>query len=245
MPDRFLRKVVAWFALPPAGEYGVGLVFLPRAPSTRATGSRRSSSRSSPKKGSTLLGWRDVPTDDRDVGPSAVAVEPVIEQVFIAPRSAACPAPTRASRFERKLYVIRKRFEHAIDALDIPADAKQCVYIVSLSCNTLIYKGMLTADQIAADVPGSGRPRHGVGARAGAPALQHQHLPVVAAGASVPLRRAQRRDQHAARQHQLDARARRAAAVGRCSATTCRRSCRSSAKAAATRRPSTTCSSSW
>ena len=51
-------------------------------------------------------------------------------------------------RFERKLYVIRKRFERAVETLDIPADAKQCSYVVSLSCNTLIYKGMLTADQI-------------------------------------------------------------------------------------------------
>ena len=66
-----------------------------------------------------------------------------------------------------------------------------------------------------ADVSRSDRSRRRVGARARAPALQHQHLPVVAAGAPVPLHRAQRRDQHAARQHQLDARARRPAPVRR------------------------------
>ena len=88
-----------------------------------------------------------MPTDDREVGPSAVAVEPVIRQVFIARDPRLSGADARV-RFERKLYVIRKRFERAMETLDIPADAKQCSYIVSLSCNTLIYKGMLTAEQI-------------------------------------------------------------------------------------------------
>ena len=96
-----------------------------------------------------------------------------------------------------------------------------------------------------ADVSRSGRSRRRVGARAGAPALQHEHVSLVAAGAPVSLRRAQRRDQHADRQHQLDARARGAAALGRCSATICRRCCRSSARAAATRRRSTTSWNSW
>ena len=64
-------------------------------------------------------------------------------------------------------------------------------------------------------LPGSERSRHDVVAGARAPALQHQHVPVLAAGAPVPLRRPQRRDQHAARQHQLDARARGSAAIAR------------------------------
>ena len=72
---------------------------------------------------------------------------------------------------------------------------------------------MLTADQIGADVPGSDRPGDGVGAGAGAPALQHQYISVVAARASLPFCRPQRRDQHAARQHQLDEGARSAAAL--------------------------------
>ena len=72
---------------------------------------------------------------------------------------------------------------------------------------------MLTASQIGGMFPDLGRSGARLGAGAGAPALQHQHVPVVAAGASVPLRRAQRRDQHAARQHQLDEGARGAAPV--------------------------------
>ena len=98
-----------------------------------------------------MLGWRDVPTDDRELGPSAVAVEPVFQQIFIG-RGPASPAPGASiegdAQFERKLYVIRKRIEHAVDALDLPADEKRFFYVVSLSSNTLIYKGMLTADQI-------------------------------------------------------------------------------------------------
>jgi glutamate synthase (ferredoxin) len=88
-----------------------------------------------------------VPTDDRDVGPSAVAVEPAMRQLFVGRGPGLTGADARV-RFERKLYVIRKRFERAVDALPVPDHAKQSTYVVSLSCNTLIYKGMLTADQI-------------------------------------------------------------------------------------------------
>ena len=145
VPDRFFRKV-APFALPAEGEYGVGLVFLPREAHHREV-SERLLERLVAEEGQHLLGWRDVPTDDREVGPSAVAVEPVIRQVFIRRDSGLDGADARV-RFERKLYVIRKRFERAAEALPVPDHAKQGTYVVSLSCNTLIYKGMLTADQI-------------------------------------------------------------------------------------------------
>ena len=90
------------------------------------------------------------------VGPSAVAVEPVFKQIFIGAAPGA-PAPGASiesdAQFERKLYVIRKRIEHAIDAADLPAAEKRFFYVVSLSSNTLIYKGMLTADQIGTMFP--------------------------------------------------------------------------------------------
>ncbi len=126
------------------------------------------------------------------------------------------------ARFERKLYVIRKRVEHAVDRAE-DQRALAPLRSTSSACrrNTLIYKGMLTARQLDPMFPDLADPRSAVGARARAPALQHQHVPVVAARAPVPLRRAQRRDQHAARQHQLDARARRPARRATCSATTC------------------------
>ena len=144
-PDRFLRKV-APAPLPPPGAYGVGLVFLPRDPAARAA-IEQLFARLVADEGQTLIGWRDVPTDDRLVGPGAVAVEPVFRHIFIA-REASLTGPDARAGFERKLYIIRKRVEQAVDRLSVPDDAKRSFYVVNLSCNTLIYKGMLTAAQI-------------------------------------------------------------------------------------------------
>ena len=112
-------------------------------------------------------------------------------------------------RFERKLYVIRKRVEHAVDRAGARRTAAASTS-PSLSSQHADLQGHADGrpDRSRCS-PISTRSGHRVGARARAPALQHQHVPVLAAGAPVPLHRAQRRDQHAARQHQLDARARR------------------------------------
>ncbi|MGE3511725.1 MAG: glutamate synthase central domain-containing protein, partial [Vicinamibacterales bacterium] len=151
MPDRFLRKV-APAPLPPAGEYAAGLVFLPTDPVHRAACEALCASIIA-EEGQVLLGWRDVPTDDSTVGPSAVAVEPVFRQLFIgrgslAPARHATASGDVQTRFERKLYVVRKRIEHLADALGLPESARRQFYIVSLSSRTLIYKGMLTAAQV-------------------------------------------------------------------------------------------------
>ena len=155
---------------------------------------------------------------DRRLARSAHArarVEPVFEQVFIgkapATRSAASSRRPRC-RFERKLYVIRKRIEHAVDALAL-AERDALLHRQPLVEDADL-QGHADGGQIEPMFPDLADPDARVGAGAGAPALQHQHVPVLAAGASVPLHRAQRRDQHAARQHQLDARARRTAPVG-------------------------------
>jgi glutamate synthase (ferredoxin) len=160
-PDKFLRKV-APAPLPPSGEYGVGLVFLPRDAEPRAAIESLFASIIA-EEGQRLIGWRDVPTDDSAVGPSAIDVEPAFKQVFIAADKRSyrfsgveeTHGPDGFSReaFERKLYVIRKRVEHAVDALPIDAAARKSFYVVNLSCNTLIYKGMLTATQIAPMYP--------------------------------------------------------------------------------------------
>ncbi len=180
MPDRFLRKAVdrVGIALPPEGEYGAGLIFLPRDPSARAD-IQRLFERIVVEEGQQVLGWRDVPTDDSHIGRSAAAVEPVFKQIFIGQRPATRdPRPaisdqrpatrdqrpaisdqrtanseqrTATREFERKLYVIRKRVEHAVDRLGL-AD-KSAFYVVSLSSRTLTYKGMLAADQIEAMFP--------------------------------------------------------------------------------------------
>ena len=84
MPDKFLRKEARnlGITLPPAGEYGAGCVFLPRDPSARAT-IEALIEKIVQEEGQTLLGWRDLPTDDRLVGASAAAVEPYFKQIFV------------------------------------------------------------------------------------------------------------------------------------------------------------------
>src|SRR6187399_3185262 len=166
MPDAFLRAVVP-FSLPAQGSYAAGLVFLPHDERDRET-VKSLIGRITEEEGQRLLGWRDVPTDDRLVGPSARAAAPVFEQVFIGASAAFGPPDLSAvasakaeggpdsevaARFERKLYVIRKRVERAVDALKINALARRAFYIVSLSANTLIYKGMLTAQQLGPMFP--------------------------------------------------------------------------------------------
>ena len=157
MPDKFLRGVVR-FPLPAAGEYGAGLVFLPRQLQERNR-IQRLIEGIVVEEGQELLGWRELPTDDRPVGASAVAVEPVFRQLFIGrgpglrARSDDDTTGDIERAFERKLYVIRKRIEHEVDKLDLPAHVKKFFYVVSLSSNTLIYKGMLIADQIETMFP--------------------------------------------------------------------------------------------
>jgi glutamate synthase (ferredoxin) len=143
MPDRFLRRECQrlGIALPALGDYGVGLVFLPRE-SMQADKVRALLHSIVEEEGQTLLGWRDVPTDDGQLGASARSVEPTIKQVFVGRG----PAVRDRAGFERKLYVIRRLFEKAMIGLDIPE--KTFAYIASLSCHTLIYKGMLSADQM-------------------------------------------------------------------------------------------------
>jgi glutamate synthase (NADPH) large chain len=157
MPDRFLRKATAplGISLPPAGRYGAGLVFFPRAEGERER-LRALVEQIAREEGLEVLGWRVPPSDTSSIGASARAAQPVIEQVFIADReddarlpfSGDVPEDDAAAqmRFERKLYVIRKRVEYAADRLTLAE--RHAFYIPSLSSKTLIYKGMLSADQI-------------------------------------------------------------------------------------------------
>ena len=147
VPDKFLRKQCGRLGIPLPGpkDYGVGCVFLPRDAMQREKVQALIATIVA-EEGQRLLGWRDVPTDDRLLGASALNVEPTIKQVFIG-RGAA----RDAAHFERKLYVVRKRIEHAVEAMDF--SEKRLTYLPSLSSNTLIYKGMLSADQIESMYP--------------------------------------------------------------------------------------------
>jgi glutamate synthase (ferredoxin) len=148
MPDAFLRRECGalGMSLPPPGDYGAGLVFLPRHPA-QAAECRGLLEEICREEGETVLGWREVPTDDSPVGSTARGVEPAIKQLFVGRG----PAVADGAAFERKLYVIRKRVEHAIARSTLPE--RGYFYVPSLSANTLVYKGMLSADQIETMYP--------------------------------------------------------------------------------------------
>jgi glutamate synthase (NADPH/NADH) large chain len=143
VPDEFLRTEAKKLGirLPQAGRYGVGMVFLPRNPESRQRCEELFVA-AVERTGQKVLGWRDVPTDNSPIGESAKAVEPVFRQVFVA----AAPEVQGVVDFERKLYLIRRRSENAVAASNIKDG--NYFYLSSLSCCTLIYKGMLSAEQM-------------------------------------------------------------------------------------------------
>jgi glutamate synthase (ferredoxin) len=148
MPHRFLTRECAkiGITLPAPKHYGAGLVFLPTDPA-QAARCQAIFEEIIREEGQTLLGWREVPTDDSPIGPSAKAAEPLFKQIFIGRN----PAIADDRAFERTLYVIRKRVEHAV--FGSPVQNGKLFHVPSLSSNTLIYKGMLSANQIETMFP--------------------------------------------------------------------------------------------
>ena len=146
LPHSFFGDIAAkafGVALPDAGQYAVGNIFLPQSDAEREF-CRTTINNIIQEEGQTLVGWRDVPTDamGADVGPAALAAQPRIEQLFVA----AAEGLTQ-EEFERKLYVIRKRFSHKLRGDSSLTEAKQ-VYACSLSTKVIVYKGMLTPGQL-------------------------------------------------------------------------------------------------
>ena len=146
MPDDLFRRESGklGFELPPEGEYGVGMIFLPPEPNALAKG-RDLISRVIRDEGLVLLGWREVPVDNTKIGYDARAVCPHICQVFIGNGSLAMDP----ARMERKLYVVRKVIEHSVKDSGLTEDEADYFYVCSMSCNTIVYKGLLLAHQIA------------------------------------------------------------------------------------------------
>jgi glutamate synthase domain-containing protein 2/glutamate synthase domain-containing protein 1/glutamate synthase domain-containing protein 3 len=128
------------FQLPNHGEYAVGMVFLPVDKHNRLQ-CEGLVERIVQDEGLTLLGWRDTPINGDSIGRVARASQPYIEQVFIARAEG-----LDEDSFERRLYVVRKRIEREILASEI--EERQVFYIPSLSCRTIIYKGLMLAPQI-------------------------------------------------------------------------------------------------
>ncbi|HXZ51918.1 MAG TPA: glutamate synthase large subunit [Burkholderiales bacterium] len=143
MPDRLLREEMArqGVKLPPVGQYGVGMVFLPREPASRLA-CEYEIERAIKDEGQILLGWRDVPVNNSDLAEPARRVEPVIRQVFVGRGKGV----TVTDALERKLYIIRKSAGHAIQALRLEHGKE--FYVPSMSARTLVYKGMLLAHQV-------------------------------------------------------------------------------------------------
>ncbi len=147
MPHAFLARECSRLGidLPAPGHYGAGPVFLPRDP-VQAQHCQHIFEAIIREEGQVLLGWREVPTDDSPIGPTARSCEPNFKQIFIG----SGPNLDEAA-FERRLYVIRKRVEHTIRNSTL--SERELFYIPSLSAKTLIYKGMLTGNQIETMFP--------------------------------------------------------------------------------------------
>ncbi|NTY00495.1 glutamate synthase-related protein [Deinococcus sp. JMULE3] len=144
IPDEFYRAEFAQqgVTLPPPGDYGVGMIFLPKEIASRRA-CEQELERAITAEGQVVLGWRDVPVNaEMPMSPAVREKEPVIRQVFIG----AGPDTLVPDALERKLYVIRRRASNAIRALNFTHGAEY--YVPSMSCRTVIYKGLLLATQV-------------------------------------------------------------------------------------------------
>jgi len=147
IPHKFFVKESArlGFRLPEQGKYAVGMIFMPQDAELRLK-MERVVNKVIEDEGQTVIGWRDVPSDNSSLSkdPEIVATEPFHRQVIIGMGDDVADEET----FERKLYVIRKVMSGKIFSAfeGKPND----FYIVSMSCRTLVYKGMFLAAQLGA-----------------------------------------------------------------------------------------------
>lgn len=135
IPDTFFRSTVS-FELPEPGQYCVGIVFAPRA-EDGLRNTQQAIASLCEQEGVTLLGWRDVPTQNAEIGQGALSAEPAMLQLFVSANGRSGIA------LDRYVYPLRKRIEHEV------ADT----YVSSLSARTIVYKGMLTSTQLRSYFP--------------------------------------------------------------------------------------------
>lgn len=144
LPDALYREEMAaqGVVLPPAGEYGVGMIFMPKEHASRLA-CEQEMERAIAAEGQVLLGWRDVPVNrDMPMSPTVREKEPIIRQVFIGRGNDVIVQDA----LERKLYVIRKTASAHIQGLKLTHSKEY--YVVSMSSRTVVYKGLLLADQV-------------------------------------------------------------------------------------------------
>jgi glutamate synthase (NADPH) large chain len=144
LPDALYRAEMAaqGVVLPAPGEYGVGMIFLPKEHASRLA-CEQEMERAIRAEGQVLLGWRDVPVNrEMPMSPTVRAKEPVLRQVFIGRGNDVIVQDA----LERKLYVIRKTASAAIQNLQLKHSKEY--YVPSMSSRTVVYKGLLLADQV-------------------------------------------------------------------------------------------------
>jgi len=131
--------LIQGFALPPEGQFGTGLIFLPRNHGD-AEKCLDILKKIIHEEGVSIIGFREVPRDNSTIGEIAKGAEPLIRQILLG-------ADIPDDELERKLYIIRKRAEKAVRESDLAQ--KNAFYIPSLSTKVLVYKGMLTSMQLS------------------------------------------------------------------------------------------------
>ena len=144
LPDALYREEMAkqGVDLPPPGEYGAGMVFLPKEHASRLA-CEQALERAVKAEGQVLLGWRDVPVNrDMPMSPTVRAKEPILRQIFIGRGNDVIVQDA----LERKLYVIRKTASAAIQNLHLTHSKEY--YVPSMSSRTVVYKGLLLATQV-------------------------------------------------------------------------------------------------
>ena len=132
--------------VPERGKYGTGLFFLPKREDARERALQIARAEIANAGGFALLAVRDVPVNSEILGTDSRAAEPAIRQIFVTDERVADEggAETAPEDFERRLYLLRKAIERAWAADELARDA----YCVSLSSRTIVYKGMLTSEQL-------------------------------------------------------------------------------------------------
>jgi glutamate synthase (NADPH/NADH) large chain len=142
IPHRFFAEECAklGFALPAPGHYAIGQFFMPRDADSRAR-AEAIVAEAIVEEGCDLIGWRDIPVDNSDLGERVKAVEPMQRQVFIGRRATIADEDA----FERRLFILRKVISNRVYAI---GDGIAEYYPVSLSCRTIVYKGMVLVGQL-------------------------------------------------------------------------------------------------
>ncbi|MDG1132595.1 MAG: glutamate synthase large subunit [Opitutales bacterium] len=144
-PDKFFRKVVLEEIskeLPPAGDYGVAFLFLSSKESDRIN-EKRIVEEVLNEENLSLIGWRKVPVRSEILGKASAACEPLMEQLFVERPEGVEPGLA----FERKLYLARRIISHRLRYLDRYDDVY--FHACCFSSRTIVYKGMLTTEQLS------------------------------------------------------------------------------------------------